>query len=91
MKKIIAIIAIILCFSVFAVSCANKQDDTKETTAAGTNGDGVVDWSDVVNQTTATPTQEGETTVATTVPHPQSWVPGVDNSDGYGPLKTGYN
>ena len=90
MKKIIAILAIILCFSVFAVSCANNQDDPQETTAAGTDGDGVVDWSDVVNQTTAD-TQEGETTAATTIPHPQTWKPGEDTSENYGPLNTGFN
>lgn len=90
MKKIIAIIAIVLCFSVFAVSCANKQGETDQT-STGTNGDGVIDWNDF-DKTTGD-TQEGETTAATTLErHPQSWENGgVDTDERWGPLKTGYN
>ena len=99
MKKVLIVIAIVLSFAVFAISCGTSEDDPAKTTGATVQkqtGDNVIDWGEITG-TTAKGTASKDpsattgsdpvkkTTAASTEKLPEkSWVEDTDEPNGGG-------
>ncbi len=101
MKKALIVLAIMLSFAVFAVSCGMSKEEETPTTAASTTRQtqsGDIDWNDVTGTTTAVTTASpgshsttaspgsASTAASTTVDPEHTWSPGTDNGDGWSDL-----
>lgn len=97
MKKVLLVIAIIICFTAFAVSCGTSDQEPAATTGGSAQkltGDNVIDWGDITGttakKTSATTPSSGtiatttqKTTAASTEKLPaQSWSESTDDPSG---------
>lgn len=97
MKKVLIVIAIVLCFAVFAISCGTNEDDPAKTTggtAQKLTGDNVIDWGELTgttakstatkdpSATTGSGSAKKTTAVSTEKLPEKSWAEGTDDPNG---------